>query len=223
MVLHTGRILPLAYAIVDSENDSAWYWFFDNFRKAYGERDDMCIVSDRKESIIKATSHVYPKVPHYACIWHLWNNVKSKFKRAEEKLYEAFFTMAKAYTVKEFDKKMLEVENMDKRIKTYLHNVGYQKWARAHSTVRRGWLMTSNIAESLNAASKGARDMPVTAFMESMTAKVELWNHRNREGAENTFTRLGKKYNAILDKRRTLALEMMVRLKRILYIVLLCR
>ncbi|XP_019236386.1 PREDICTED: uncharacterized protein LOC109216667 [Nicotiana attenuata] len=55
-----GTILPLAYVVVDSENDTSWKWFFEQFKLAYGERANMCVVSDRNESILKATSIVYP-------------------------------------------------------------------------------------------------------------------------------------------------------------------
>ncbi|XP_016558257.1 uncharacterized protein LOC107858030 [Capsicum annuum] len=51
-----GPILPIAYGVVDSENDNSWTWFFENFRIAFGEHDSMCVVSDRHESIIKAVS-----------------------------------------------------------------------------------------------------------------------------------------------------------------------
>ncbi|XP_075096518.1 uncharacterized protein LOC142174594 [Nicotiana tabacum] len=52
----TGTILPLAYAVVDSENDVSWKWFFEHFKHAYGERPNMCVVSDRNESILKVRS-----------------------------------------------------------------------------------------------------------------------------------------------------------------------
>ncbi|XP_070018058.1 uncharacterized protein [Nicotiana sylvestris] len=49
-----GHILPLAYGVIDSENDTAWRWFFEQFKIAYGDRENMCIISDRNESIIKS-------------------------------------------------------------------------------------------------------------------------------------------------------------------------
>ncbi|XP_075083359.1 uncharacterized protein LOC142167102 [Nicotiana tabacum] len=76
-----GHIFSLTYGVVDSENDAAWLWFFEKFKVAYGERENMCIVSDRNESIIKSVLRVYPTAPHFACIWHLWNNVYKKFKK----------------------------------------------------------------------------------------------------------------------------------------------
>ncbi|XP_070004201.1 uncharacterized protein [Nicotiana sylvestris] len=75
-----GHILPLAYGVIDSENNASWTWFFEQFKIAYGDRKNMCIVSDRNESIIKSVSRVYPDVPHFACIWHLWNNVDIRVK-----------------------------------------------------------------------------------------------------------------------------------------------
>ncbi|XP_060180735.1 uncharacterized protein LOC132610460 [Lycium barbarum] len=66
-----GNILPLAYGVIDSENDKSWSWFFQRFKEAYGVRDNMCIVSDRHESIIKAVAKIYPTITHLACIWHL--------------------------------------------------------------------------------------------------------------------------------------------------------
>ncbi|XP_055826013.1 uncharacterized protein LOC129894370 [Solanum dulcamara] len=49
-----GCILPLAYGVVDTKNNSSWTWFFQHFKDAFGERDNMCIISDRNESIMKS-------------------------------------------------------------------------------------------------------------------------------------------------------------------------
>ncbi|XP_015077183.1 uncharacterized protein LOC107021102 [Solanum pennellii] len=92
-----GCILHLAYGVVDTENDCSWTWFFQQFKNAFGEREKMCIVSDRNESIKKGVSIVYPTVPHFACIWHLWKNVCSNFRRSRTILSDLFYSMAKAY------------------------------------------------------------------------------------------------------------------------------
>ncbi|XP_060217008.1 PKS-NRPS hybrid synthetase cheA-like [Lycium barbarum] len=117
-VLHAaGKILPLAYAIVDSENNASWDWFFRKLKQAYGEKDNMCIVSDRHDSILKAASNVYPDVPHYNCIYHLWNNVKGRFKMEHERLKPIFFAMDNAYTRADFDRLMEDMDNIDDRVR----------------------------------------------------------------------------------------------------------
>lgn len=72
LINELGKILSLAFAVVDSENDASWKWFFERIRETYGTRESMSIVSDRHESIFNATSIVYPGVPHCVCLYHLW-------------------------------------------------------------------------------------------------------------------------------------------------------
>ncbi|XP_019258304.1 PREDICTED: uncharacterized protein LOC109236563 [Nicotiana attenuata] len=122
-----GNILPLAYAIVDLENNASWEWFFARFKDAFGEREGMCIVSDMHEGIENAEATLYPQVPHCVCIWHIWNNVK-KITKKTICYSKTFFAMAKACTVEKFDYHMAEVEKIDKRVKDYLMNVGAQGW-----------------------------------------------------------------------------------------------
>ncbi|XP_075078697.1 uncharacterized protein LOC142164599 [Nicotiana tabacum] len=110
-----GKIFPLAYSIVDSENEASWEWFFERFRETYGVREGMCIVSDRHESIAKASSTVFPSVPHCVCIFHLWNNIKVKFKKNQLLMKDLFFAAAKAYTIEEFEHHMSEIDDLDKR------------------------------------------------------------------------------------------------------------
>ncbi|XP_070042143.1 uncharacterized protein [Nicotiana tomentosiformis] len=131
-----SSILPLAYAIVDSEND-AWKWFFEQFKHAYGEKPNMCVVSDQNESILKATSIVYTGMPHYACMWHIWTNIRSKFKKDRLKLSELYFATARSYTLDEFNERMSKIEEIDTHVKAYLYDIGYHRWSRVHAMVNR--------------------------------------------------------------------------------------
>ncbi|XP_070011844.1 uncharacterized protein [Nicotiana sylvestris] len=132
----TGTILPLAYAIVDSENDASWKWFFDQFKLAYSERPNTCVVVDRNESILKATSIVYPGMPHYSCMWHIWTNIRAKFKKGHLKLSELYFATIRSYTLDEFNERMSKIEEIDPRVKAYLYDIDYHRWYRVHATVR---------------------------------------------------------------------------------------
>ncbi|XP_049357107.1 uncharacterized protein LOC125821778 [Solanum verrucosum] len=205
-----GNILPLAYGVIDSENDASWTRFFEQFKEAYGERENMCVVSDRHESIIKAVSRVYTNMQHYACIWHLWANVCKNFRKSNEQLSEIFYAMAKAYTQNEFDRLMNKVEQVDIRVKNYLEFAGYEKWARLYAPVHRGWMMTSNIAESINSTLVAARELPIFDFLEQVRLMFARWNCKNRENASFTFTPLGKKFQEMLVLNTDKSIRMMV-------------
>ncbi|XP_016506611.2 uncharacterized protein LOC107824382 [Nicotiana tabacum] len=147
----TGSILPLAYTVVDSEKDASWRWCFEQFKHAYGEKSNMCVVSNQNESILKETFTIYIGIPHYACMWHIWINVKSKFKKGHLKLSELCFATIRSYTLDEFNERMSKIEEIDTRVKAYLYDIGYHRWSRVHAIVNGTWTITSNIAESLNA------------------------------------------------------------------------
>ncbi|XP_075095215.1 uncharacterized protein LOC142173509 [Nicotiana tabacum] len=127
-------ILPLAYTVVDSENDASWTWFFEQFKHAYGEKPNMCVVSDQNKSILKAASTVYTGMPYYACMWHIWTNVRSKFKKGHLKLSELYFATVRSYMLDEFNERMSQIEEIDTRVKVYLYDIGYHKWSRVRAS-----------------------------------------------------------------------------------------
>ncbi|XP_075100555.1 uncharacterized protein LOC107797124 [Nicotiana tabacum] len=127
-----GKILPLAYAIVDSENNKSWERFFVQIKGTFGVREGICIVSDRNESIFNATKAVYPEVPHCICMFHLWQNVKRTFKKHHKQLKDIFFALVRAYTIEKFDYHMTEMCKIDPRVQPYFFEIGYklqsEKW-----------------------------------------------------------------------------------------------
>ncbi|XP_047264732.1 uncharacterized protein LOC124896900 [Capsicum annuum] len=81
--------------------------------------------------------------------------------------------MAKSYSKTEFHGLMEKVETVDIRVKNYLNLTGYDKWARSYASVHRGWTLTSNIAESINAALVSARELPIYDFLEEVISASE--------------------------------------------------
>ncbi|XP_015159846.1 protein FAR1-RELATED SEQUENCE 4-like [Solanum tuberosum] len=206
-----GRIFLLAYSVVDSENDASWKWFFERFRDAYGAREGMCIVSDMHESISKATSIVYPEVLHCICMFHLWNNIKTRYTKIHTPVKELFFASARAYTIEEFERHMVAINNIDKRVGECLLDVGYHRWSRVHSKVNGTTIMTSNIVESMNTVNNHARDLPILHLLEYMTKLVQDWHYANKINAVETSTELGKKYEEIMKENYTTSQRMTVK------------
>ena len=90
-----NHIFPLGFAIVDSENDSSWEWFFERLKEAIGTRKDLVIVSDRKSSIPKAVEKVFLDASHGFCMQHLLRNLNSNFKCVH--VDAIFYRCVKAY------------------------------------------------------------------------------------------------------------------------------
>ncbi|XP_055826416.1 uncharacterized protein LOC129894808 [Solanum dulcamara] len=171
----------------------------------------MCIISDRHASIIKSTSTVYDEIPHFACIWHLLQNIIKNFRKSQQKVTELFYSMAKTYTTIEFNQYMTIVKKIEKRIKDYLLNIRYNKWSRVHAQVNRTWMMTSNIAESVNSRTRHVKVLTVLHLLEFMRQLVQKWNNNNRSKAIFLEFYLGKKYEKFLQRNKTASEKLRVR------------
>ncbi|XP_062093939.1 uncharacterized protein LOC133799974 [Humulus lupulus] len=181
-----NNIFMLAFGIVDSKNDNSWLWFFSKLRDTYGEPE----VSDRHKSIDNAVHMVYPNTFHGACMFHLLNNLKSKYGSHGEELQMNFIAVAKAYTKTECEHYMRGLDRLDRCIRPYLEKAKYETWARSYSPTKRYTMMTSNIAESLNAALKAARNLPIDILVECLRSLVQKWDWNQSNNANGTFTKV---------------------------------
>ncbi|PHT33751.1 hypothetical protein CQW23_25551 [Capsicum baccatum] len=136
---------------------------------------------------------------------------KVNFRKNLEELHKKIFAMAKAYTLQQFEELMGRVDQIDKRVKAYLFQIGYHKWEKVHSTVKRTWTMTSNIAEFINNTNRIAIRLPVVSTMDFMRLMIESWNAKQHEEATNTLNELTVKYNDVLTNNRLLSQRMIVK------------
>ncbi|XP_060965991.1 uncharacterized protein LOC133034690 [Cannabis sativa] len=198
----------LAFAIVDYENDTSWNWFFSKLKESYNEREGQCIISDRHESIAKAANTNFPNLMHGVCCYHLLKNIKTKFKKGGDELRNAFNGASKAYNAAEYEKNMRDLDNIHSGIRDYAVNeVGNSKWTRLYSQNRRYKTMTSNIAESVNAALKEVRELPIATLLECLHSLVQKWYWDNKNRALSTFTYLAQKPEKSLRKERDMSLK----------------
>ncbi|CAI5521129.1 unnamed protein product [Closterium sp. Naga37s-1] len=84
------QIIPIAWALVESETKDTWTWFcrlFDKHCSDWKGRDDAAIISDRDKGLIPAVKEVFPEVAHYFCGWHMQQNVKRFGKTSADMLW----------------------------------------------------------------------------------------------------------------------------------------
>lgn len=80
-----NHILPLAFAIVESENLLSWGWFMDRLRKFVAlRRHGICIISNRHYGILAAMQNpgwCEPHDHHRFCVRHLAANFATAHKK----------------------------------------------------------------------------------------------------------------------------------------------
>ena len=97
-----GNTLMLAWAVVESENEDSWRYFFKHLAKAIPEIiEETCVlISDRDKGIAAAEDELGDHIIRAVCCQHLKENFTSKFLRTLKPL---FWEIARAPIVQKFD------------------------------------------------------------------------------------------------------------------------
>nr|VDD61419.1 unnamed protein product [Brassica oleracea] len=180
------QIYPLAFGIVDGENDESWEWFFTKLVSCVSDEYPLVIVSDRHSSIIKACEKVFPWATQGICYYHLQENIVKKYK-GKHLLY-LVKGAAYAHTLYDFDRYMDEIQSANSDLAEYLEDVDVSLWSRVHCQGDRHNLKTSNIAESINSALKRARGFPIQFLLEFIREKLGRWYWKKRGDALSLTT-----------------------------------
>ncbi|XP_074356725.1 uncharacterized protein LOC141696490 [Apium graveolens] len=155
-----SHILPLAFAIVESQNVSSWGWFMDRLRRfVEGRRYGICVISDRHAGIIVATQQTgwcEPLDHHRFCIRHLATNFCTAHRR----------------------------KGLKNRTAEWFEDKPLSKWSLAYDGGKRFGMMSTNHAESWNNAILDARKLPISSLVRALFLKtIEYFDERRLETA----------------------------------------
>ncbi|XP_038896229.1 uncharacterized protein LOC120084506 [Benincasa hispida] len=171
-----NQLYPLAYVIVDSENDRALKWFMTTLKTTIGECPNLVFVSNYGQSIANIIDIVFPRSYHGLCTFHLKRNVEKYFK--DESVRKLFHDACRAYRELEFKRHWVQIVNYNNgSLARYLEDADIQRWARCYQSGNRYDNMTSNSVECFNAITKEARVSPITLLLEYIRGLLQGWFH----------------------------------------------
>lgn len=152
---------------------------------------------------------IYPRASHCACLLHLQRNVQTIFKK-KHVLY-LIARAARAYRVEDFYLHFNELKVIDIACADYLIRLGLEHWARSHFQGKRYNIMTSNLAESLNAALAEARGYPIVPLLEYIRTMVMRWFSTRRSAAAVNVNALTPNVAAMITRNFAIATGFKVR------------
>ncbi|KAL0697215.1 hypothetical protein Bca4012_064395 [Brassica carinata] len=129
---------------------------------------------------------------------HLQQNVQTIYKKKH--LQYLISRAARAYRVEDFNIHFNEIRLIDSGCADYLTRVGFQHWARSHLNGARYNIMTSNLAESLNAALAEAREYPIVGLIEYIRSMVMGWFSSRRVSAITNVSALTPRVAAMVGR-----------------------
>ncbi|XP_047250007.1 uncharacterized protein LOC124885806 [Capsicum annuum] len=136
------------------------------------DEPELCVIFDRHVSIANGLARHYSLTHYGVCMRHLGENLRINH-HCFDSLY-LYYHATKAYTLKEFNDYFNALkERCPSPTACLEHEVGFEKWSRAHFPSNRFNVMTSNIAESLNSMFHDEREYPVAAIFNSIAHRFE--------------------------------------------------
>ncbi|KAL5565011.1 hypothetical protein UlMin_028175 [Ulmus minor] len=160
-----SKCYSIAWGIVDSENEDSWTWFLTRLKEVIGDTNELVFILDRAQSIKNVISTVFNNAQHGACVWHVAQNVKNKFKCGD--IMGSYWKALSTYRVEEFNGYMMKISQRYPRVSEYLENqVGFEYWSRCHFPGLMYNITTTNMVESLNNMLINVREFPSIALLD---------------------------------------------------------
>ncbi|XP_048634131.1 uncharacterized protein LOC106348916 [Brassica napus] len=145
-----SNLYPIAFGIVDSENEQSWEWFMRELKVVVADDNGLAFISDRQVSIGKA------------------------LEKVGKGLAGLISKASKAYRVVDFKKTFAHVCNISPAIGTYLMEADVKKWARCQFHGYRYDIRTNNPAESINSALRSPREFPGAGSIDLKYRSIDL-------------------------------------------------
>ena len=190
-----GQLFPLAFAVVNAENDDNWRWFLSKLREILELPNEnlrtITFLSDRQKGLVDGVDSVFPGAYHGFCMRHLSENFRKTFKNPL--LVSRLWAAARASTVSKYNEEMAKMREIDTKTEAWFDDTTAPIfWSDAHFSGHRYGHYTSNIAEALNSWILEARQQPVLQMMETIRKQLMAWFVERREN--------GLKQNGLLVK-----------------------
>lgn len=180
-----GALFPLAFGVVDEENDDNWMWFLyelHNLLETNAENmPRLTILSDRQKGVVDGVEANFPTAFHGFCMHHLSDSFRKEFNDAN--LANHLWEAAHALTILEFEAKILEIEEISRDAAYWIRRVPPRLWATAYFEGTRFGHLTANVAEYLSTWMAEASALPIIQMMEHIRRQLMTWFNERREAS----------------------------------------
>ncbi|XP_077252386.1 uncharacterized protein LOC143891737 [Tasmannia lanceolata] len=159
-------LYPLAFGVVETENENSWRWFFMLLRQYVlaAEMNIFTICSDRHKGLLQAVPNIFPNSHHSYCMRHLAANLRSEFK--DVILERLFWKAARTLRESVFRETMEKIKLRNERAHKWISDIANEHWASFYFKGNRYDVLTTNRSECFNVVLKDARRLPIASLVE---------------------------------------------------------
>ncbi|CAA7033338.1 unnamed protein product [Microthlaspi erraticum] len=125
-------IYPIAWSVVEVENNDNWQWFVKNLKADLDlqDGDGYIAVSDRHHGLIRAIKIELPKIEHRKCVRHIYGNLKKKHG-GKTRMKSFIWRLAWSYNEAKFQVNLDRIRNYDTGVYDDVMATSPRSWCRA--------------------------------------------------------------------------------------------
>lgn len=182
-----GGLFPLAFGVVDVENDESWTWFLSELHKALEmntERiPELTFLSHGQKTIADAVKRKFPGSFHAICLRYLTESLGKEFRNS--RLVQLLWRSAYSTSILGFKEKLAEIQEVSPEAAKWIQEHPPNQWALVHFEGKRYGHLSSNIDE-FNHWLFEARELPIIQVIEHIHNKL-MSEFEARRAESNTW------------------------------------
>ncbi|XP_017622102.1 uncharacterized protein LOC108466276 [Gossypium arboreum] len=159
------NVLPIAFAIVESENPESWAYFIRNLRRHVVRQDNICIISDRSKGLITAIRQSEVPWRSIYCIRHIAVNFHNEYKNKDWR--KRIVNMGYELEPHRFRHKLARLETdmagCKPSLTQWLSRMEPWQWAQCFDEGSRYGYMTTNLVEAVNSVLRRTHHLPISS------------------------------------------------------------
>ncbi|XP_016747576.2 uncharacterized protein [Gossypium hirsutum] len=161
-----GNVLPIVFAIVESENSESWAYFIRNLRIHVVKQDNICIISDRSKGLVAAIRQSEVPWRSVYCIRHIAVNFHNEYKNRDWR--KRIVNIGYELEAHRFRHKLARLETdmagSKPSLRQWLGSMEPWQWAQCFDEGYRYGHMTTNLVEAVNSVLRRTRHLPISAI-----------------------------------------------------------
>ncbi|KAJ4952139.1 hypothetical protein NE237_028971 [Protea cynaroides] len=186
---------PVAFAVVDVENDGNWHWFLEQLKPVILSTRTITFVSDKDKGLRKSVHEVFQNAHHGYCIHHLMEKFKKNLKGPYHgdgkcSLARNLLAAAHASRLDGFRNYTQKIKSVSSEAYNWVMQSEPEYWANAQFKGERYNQIKLDIVELLNYWIKEVRDLPIIQKIDTISCKMMELIYTRRVESSNWHTKL---------------------------------
>ncbi|XP_022722070.1 uncharacterized protein LOC111279312 [Durio zibethinus] len=208
-------IFPVAFAVVDAENEDNWTWFLRELKSAVSTSSQLTFVADFQNGLKRALADVFDKCYHSYCLRHLAEKLNRDLKgqfshEARRFMINDFYAAAYAPRPEGFQHSAENIKGISPEAYNWVIQSEPEHWANAFFEGARYNHMTSNFGQQFYSWVSEAHEFPITQMIDVLRGKMMESIYKRRVDSSQWLTKLTPCNEEKLQKETAVARSLQV-------------